>query len=149
MQSSKANAEHELCVTVRGSANCGGDEAVRRSSPSDVPQLSEVQPANTAAHIGAASDELLAAWERDPRCAECAATILSAEDAAFLVAAERVVHRVRCFVPALLRRHPSLRLLAAHPGAKEVIDEPFHRDGRDGEGPNRRWRAQRGPASHG
>ena len=71
------------------------------------------------------SDELQDAWRSDPRCVECGEAIGSAGDAALLVGPDRVAHRVRCFVPALLRANPLLKLLAAQPGAQEVNISPL------------------------
>ena len=65
------------------------------------------------------SDELLAAWTADPRCVECGEPVRSVLDSALLVGADRVTHRERCFIPALVRRHPHLRLLTARLRAKE------------------------------
>jgi hypothetical protein len=65
------------------------------------------------------SDELLAAWKADPRCAECGEPVRSALEAALLVGPNRVTHRERCFVPALVRRNPHLKLLTARLGAQE------------------------------
>ena len=70
------------------------------------------------------SDELLSAWRTDARCAECGGTVAAACDAALLVGPNRVVHRDRCFVPALLRANPLLKLLAARTPAQEVKNVP-------------------------
>jgi hypothetical protein len=65
------------------------------------------------------SEELAAAWEAEPRCTECGEPVRSALEAALLVGSNRVAHRERCFIPALVRRHPHLRLLAVRKGAQE------------------------------
>ena len=70
------------------------------------------------------SDELLSAWRSDARCAECGTPVAAASDAALLVGPNRVVHRERCFVPALLRANPLLKLLAARKPAQEVTITP-------------------------
>ena len=101
--------------------------------------------ANPAAGETRASDELSAAWERDPQCLECGARVVSVDDAALLVGPQRVVHRSLCFVPALLRHYPYLRRLAAHANAKEVRGAPFPANGEE-EGPpsGRATQLQRG-----
>lgn len=68
------------------------------------------------------SEELAAAWEAEPRCVECGEPVRSALEAALLVGLNRVTHRERCFVPALVRRHPHLRLLAARGSARETSE---------------------------
>ncbi len=70
------------------------------------------------------SDELLSAWRSDARCAECGQPVAAASDAALLVGPNRVAHRDRCFVPALLRANPLLKLLAARKPAQEVTIAP-------------------------
>ena len=66
------------------------------------------------------SDEIVTAWQSDARCAQCGNPVVLASDAALLVGPNRVVHRDRCFVPALLRANPLLKLLAARKPAQEV-----------------------------
>ena len=70
------------------------------------------------------SDEVVSAWRSDARCAECGGVVAAASDAALLVGPNRVVHRDRCFVPALLRANPLLKLLAARTPAQEVTITP-------------------------
>lgn len=65
------------------------------------------------------SEELAAAWEANPRCTECGETVRSVLEAALLVGLNRVTHRERCFIPALVRGNPHLRLLATRQRAKE------------------------------
>ncbi len=67
------------------------------------------------------SDELAAAWRDDPSCAECGEPVRSVAEAALLVGSNRVTHRERCFVPALIRVHPQLKLLSARKGAEEGV----------------------------
>jgi hypothetical protein len=82
------------------------------------------------------SDELAAAWRDDSSCAECGEPVHSVAEAALLVGSNRVTHRERCFVPALIRVHPQLKLLSARKGAeegvttsKEASNESAHRRG--------------------
>jgi hypothetical protein len=70
------------------------------------------------------SEELLGAWRSDACCAECGKQVAAAADAALLVGPNRVVHRDRCFVPALLRANPLLKILAARRSAQEVTITP-------------------------
>lgn len=65
------------------------------------------------------SEELAAAWEAEPRCAECGELVRSAFDAALLVGPNRVTHKERCFIPALIRGNPQLKLLTTRRSAKE------------------------------
>jgi hypothetical protein len=65
------------------------------------------------------SEELAAAWEADPRCAECGDPVPSVLDAALLVGPNRVTHKERCFIPALVRGHPHLKLLTVRQSTKE------------------------------
>ena len=77
------------------------------------------------------SEELAAAWEANPRCAECGETVRSVLEAALLVGPNRVTHRERCFIPALVRGNPHLRLLATRQRAKEEGEAaPETADGR-------------------
>lgn len=69
------------------------------------------------------SEELAAAWEADPRCAECGEPVRSALEAALLVGPNRVTHKERCFIPALVRRNPHLKLLTARGSAQETNQE--------------------------
>jgi len=64
-------------------------------------------------------DELADAWRSDPRCVECGRTVAAVSEAALLVGPNRVTHRDGCFIPALLRANPHLRMLAARPIAQE------------------------------
>jgi len=57
-------------------------------------------------------DELEQAWAADPRCVECGQLVASVGQAALLVGPMRVTHRDGCFIPALLRAHPQLRMLS-------------------------------------
>lgn len=66
------------------------------------------------------SEELAAAWEADSRCAECGKPVRSALDAALLVGSNRVAHKERCFIPALVRGNPHLKLLTARGSAQET-----------------------------
>lgn len=75
------------------------------------------------------SDELVSAWEADARCAECGKPVVAASDAALLVGPNRIAHRDRCFVPALLRAHPLLKRLAARTPAQEVTNAPSEPSG--------------------
>jgi hypothetical protein len=70
------------------------------------------------------SEELAAAWEAEPRCAECGELVRSALEAALVVGTNRVTHRERCFIPALIRKHPQLKLLGARERAKEGATTP-------------------------
>lgn len=77
-------------------------------------------------------DELLAAWETNPRCLECGRPVDSVTHAALLVGPLRVAHRDGCFVPALLRVNPQLRLMSSneHPSVlplNTVGDREPHR----------------------
>jgi hypothetical protein len=65
------------------------------------------------------SEELAKAWEADPRCAECGDPVPSVLDAALLVGPNRVTHKERCFIPALVRGYPHLKLLTVRPRTKE------------------------------
>lgn len=65
------------------------------------------------------SEELVAAWRADSRCAYCGETVRSALDAALLVGSNRVAHKERCFIPALIRGNPHLKLFTARQGAQE------------------------------
>jgi hypothetical protein len=56
--------------------------------------------------------ELVERWRASPFCAECGEGIQTAEDAALIVTTKRVVHKNKCFIPALLRANPHLKLLA-------------------------------------
>jgi len=83
-------------------------------------------PDSAAALVESAADELQSAWETNPRCLECGQLIASVGQAALLVGAMRVTHRHGCFIPALLRAHPQLRLLSpaceasAHRGVQVI-----------------------------
>ena len=87
------------------------------------------------------SDELVSAWEADARCAECGKLVVAVSDAALLVGPNRIAHRDRCFVPALLRAHPLLKRLAARMPAQEVTNAPTEPSGepdvRDARGEDR------------
>jgi hypothetical protein len=76
--------------------------------------------------VGASSvsDELADAWRANARCAECGEPVREVSDAALLVGPNRVAHRDGCFVPALLRTNPMLKLLAARGTAQEVTIAP-------------------------
>jgi hypothetical protein len=65
------------------------------------------------------SEELVAAWKADPRCAQCGEPVRSVLDAALLVGSNRVAHKERCFIPALIRGNPHLKLFTARQGAQE------------------------------
>ena len=65
------------------------------------------------------SEELAKAWEADPRCIECGDLVPSVLDAALLVGPNRVTHKERCFIPALVRGYPHLKLLTVRPRTKE------------------------------
>ena len=69
-------------------------------------------------------DELADAWRANARCAECGEPVREVSDAALLVGPNRVAHRDGCFVPALLRTNPMLKLLAARTPAQEVTIPP-------------------------
>ena len=69
--------------------------------------------------VDVVSEELAKAWEADPRCAECGDPVPSVLEAALLVGPNRVTHKERCFIPALVRRHPHLKLLTVRPRTKE------------------------------
>jgi hypothetical protein len=69
--------------------------------------------------VDVVSEELAKAWEADPRCAECGDPVPSVLEAALLVGPNRVTHKERCFIPALVRGHPHLRLLTVRQGTKE------------------------------
>lgn len=68
------------------------------------------------------SEELAAAWEADPRCVECGEAVQSVLEAALLVGLNRVAHKERCFIPALVRENPHLKLLTARGSARGTID---------------------------
>ena len=70
------------------------------------------------------SEELAKAWEADPRCAECGDPVPSVLDAALLVGPNRVTHKERCFIPALVRGYPHLKLLTVRPSTKEGTTKP-------------------------
>lgn len=70
------------------------------------------------------SEELVAAWTADPRCAECGEPVRSVLEAALLVERRRVTHRERCFIPALVRGHPHLTLLTAPRRTQEGRENP-------------------------
>ena len=80
------------------------------------------------------SDELLAAWRANARCVECGRLVATPHDAALLVAARRIAHAATCFLPALLRGHPTLTRLSvrARTSARhgEVVT---HEDAEDAE----------------
>src|SRR5918912_3783265 len=69
--------------------------------------------------VDVVSEELTKAWETDPRCAECGDPVPSVLDAALLVGPNRVTHKARCFIPALVRGHPHLTLLTVRKGTME------------------------------
>ena len=69
--------------------------------------------------VDVVSEELAKAWEADPRCAECGDPVPSVLEAALLVGPNRVTHKERCFIPALVRRHPHLKLLTVRQRTKE------------------------------
>lgn len=74
-------------------------------------------------------DELADAWRNDPRCAGCGRPVAAVSEAALLVGPNRVTHREGCFIPALLRANPHLRMLAARPIAQEEETEAPRRPG--------------------
>lgn len=88
------------------------DQALALSHVSDVQLVAD--PSN------APSEEIVRAWSADPRCVECGDVVASVAESALLVGPGRIAHRVRCFVPALIRLHPLLNQLAARKRAKEV-----------------------------
>jgi hypothetical protein len=75
------------------------------------------------------SEELAKAWEADPRCAECGDPVPSVLDAALLVGPNRVTHKERCFIPALVRGHPHLKLLTVRQRTKEETTRTEHAGG--------------------
>ena len=77
-----------------------------------------------AAGESSLSEELVGAWRANARCAECGQLVRAVSDAALLVGPNRVAHRDGCFVPALLRANPMLKLLAARGTAQEVTIAP-------------------------
>src|SRR5918911_3563188 len=72
------------------------------------------------------SEELAKAWEADPRCAECGDLVPSVLDAALLVGPNRVTHKERCFIPALVRGYPHLKLLTVRQRTKEETTRSEH-----------------------
>ena len=121
-----------------------------RSDIADRPALHDAgcvsrRHAELGAEAPSISDELLGAWRSDARCAECGKPVAAASDAALLVGPNRVVHRDGCFVPALLRANPLLKLLAARRPAQEVTITPSDpADSRDLSEPRATWRASGG-----
>jgi hypothetical protein len=75
------------------------------------------------------SEELAAAWEADPRCAECGDPVRSVLEAALLVGPNRVTHKERCFIPALVRGNPHLKLLTVRKRTEEVSSTEVHASG--------------------
>jgi hypothetical protein len=68
--------------------------------------------AGSRAHPPVAPDDALrSAWEANPRCLECGESVRTMHDAALVVGPDRITHRDRCFVPALLRANPQLASL--------------------------------------
>ena len=114
---SKSASEDALAELLPGGAAIQQARSEHVSTPSSDPSASTVP------------EEIQAAWERDRRCAHCGEPLAWAADAALLIATQRITHRLRCFVPALLRQHPYLRLLSAHPGAEEVRNASPDRSG--------------------
>ncbi|HJU90242.1 MAG TPA: hypothetical protein VJ672_12655 [Gemmatimonadaceae bacterium] len=74
------------------------------------------------------SDELLDAWRANARCVECGRLVDAPHDAAFLVAARRIAHTATCFLPALLRRHPSLKRLSTRTRTARTGEVVPHHD---------------------
>ena len=74
--------------------------------------------------MSAVSEELVDAWRANARCAECGELIEEVAEAALVVGPNRVAHREGCFVPALLRANPLLKLRGSRRGAKEVVISP-------------------------
>ena len=70
--------------------------------------------------VDVVSEELAKAWEADPRCAECGDPVPSVLEAALLVGPNRVTHKERCFIPALVRGHPHLKLLTVRQRTREA-----------------------------
>ena len=79
--------------------------------------------------VDAVSEELTKAWEADPHCAECGDPVPSVLDAALLVGPNRVTHKERCFIPALVRGHPHLKLLTVRQRTKEETTRAEHVSG--------------------
>ena len=75
------------------------------------------------------SEELAKAWAADPRCVECGDLVPSVLDAALLVGPNRVTHKERCFIPALVRGHPHLKLLTVRQRTKEETTRTEHAGG--------------------
>ena len=76
--------------------------------------------------VDTVSEELAAAWEADPRCVECGDLVPSVLDAALLAGPNRVTHKERCFIPALVRGHPHLKLLTVRQSTKEETTRETH-----------------------
>jgi hypothetical protein len=82
--------------------------------------------------VDVVSEELAKAWEADPRCAECGDPVPSVLDAALLVGPNRVTHKERCFIPALVRGYPHLKLLTVRQRTKEGSTTAGNASGADG-----------------
>ncbi len=105
-------------------AGTSSDFEVRSASAGNsgfelVPGLSEAQASSPV------SEDVAMAFATDRHCAECGQPVRSPGEAALLVGAGRIAHAKSCFIPALLRGHPSLSRLAARARAQEV-DIPQH-----------------------
>src|SRR5918912_2190361 len=79
--------------------------------------------------VDVVSEELAKAWETDPRCAECGDLVPSVLDAALLVGPNRVTHKERCFIPALVRGNPHLKLITVRSRTSEETKRPQNADG--------------------
>jgi hypothetical protein len=111
-----ASRNSMACAEIRNVDPAAAPHPVRGSDP----RLRRTEP--RAHRPVSPHDALHAAWEANPHCLECGESVRTLRDAALVVGPDRVTHRDRCFVPALLRANPQLASLGV--ASRAVLERP-------------------------